>query len=259
VHAFSLLHDDIMDGDRTRRHRPAAWTVFGQSAAILAGDALLSLAGELLLDERTRGAHWAARCLAAATRRLIAGQALDLDFEQRQEVTLDECLTMSADKTAALLACACSIGAMLGEGPPELINELTAFGSELGVAFQLMDDILGIWGSPEVTGKPVLSDLRARKKSLPVVSALTAGTAASARLADLYRRPEPPSEDELREMARFVEEAGGRAWVEAEAAQRLEKAEKHLANADMDEEVRAHQRVPRDPHDRSRPPERMTA
>jgi geranylgeranyl diphosphate synthase type I len=239
VHAFSLLHDDIMDGDRMRRHRPAAWTVFGSSAAILGGDALLALAGELLLDERTRGAHWAARCLAAATRRLIAGQALDLDFEERQDVSLEECLTMSADKTAALLACACSIGAMLGEGETELINELTAFGSELGVAFQLMDDILGIWGSPGSTGKPVLSDLRARKKSLPVVAALTAGTAASGRLADLYARPEPHGEDELREMALLIEEAGGRAWVEAEAAQRLAEAERHLANADMDDGVRA--------------------
>ncbi|WP_395107975.1 polyprenyl synthetase family protein [Actinomadura sp. SCN-SB] len=239
VHAFSLLHDDIMDGDRTRRHRPAAWTVFGSSAAILGGDALLSLAAELLLDEQTRGAHWAARCLTAATRRLIAGQALDLDFEDRTDVSLDEVLTMSSDKTAALLACSCAVGAMLGEGPPALISELTAFGSELGVAFQLMDDILGIWGSPRVTGKPVLSDLRARKKSLPVVSALTAGTAASARLADLYARPEQHSEAELREMARLIEEAGGRAWAEAEAAQRLAQAERHLKDAEMKDEVRA--------------------
>lgn len=234
VHAFSLLHDDIMDGDRTRRHRPAAWTVFGPSAAILGGDALLALSEELLLDQHTRGAHWAARALAAATQRLISGQASDLGFEQLAEVSLDACVAMAADKTGALLACACSIGAMLGEGPTELVTELTGFGAEMGLAFQLVDDLLGIWGSPDVTGKPVLSDLRARKKSLPVVYALNAGTADSARLAELYRAPDPPSEDVLREMARLVDAAGGRDWAAAEADRRIETAERHLDRSGMD-------------------------
>jgi geranylgeranyl diphosphate synthase type I len=239
VHAFSLLHDDIMDGDRTRRHRPAAWTVFGPSAAILGGDALLALSEELLLDQHTRGAHWAARALAAATQRLISGQASDLGFEQRDEVTLDECVTMAADKTGALLACASSIGAMLGEGPTRLVTGLTGFGAEMGLAFQLVDDLLGIWGSPDVTGKPVLSDLRARKKSLPVVYALNAGTPDSARLAELYREPAPPSEDVLHEMARLVDVAGGRDWAAAEADRRIASAERHLDESGMDELVAA--------------------
>ena len=239
VHAFSLLHDDIMDGDRTRRHRPAAWTVFGPSAAILGGDALLALSEELLLDERTQGAHWAARALTAATQRLISGQASDLGFEQRGHVELEECLAMAADKTGALLACASSIGAMLGEGPTRLVTSLTGFGSEMGLAFQLVDDLLGIWGEPDSTGKPVLSDLRARKKSLPVVHALNAGTAESARLAELYGAPGEPSEDDLLEMARLVEAAGGREWASAEADRRIAAAEKHLAESGIDDEVRA--------------------
>ncbi|GAA1778473.1 polyprenyl synthetase family protein [Actinomadura chokoriensis] len=239
VHAFSLLHDDIMDGDRTRRHRPAAWTVFGPSAAILGGDALLALSEELLLDQHTRGAHWAARALAAATQRLISGQASDLGFEQCDAVSLDECVTMAADKTGALLACACSIGAMLGEGPTELVTGLTGFGAEMGLAFQLVDDLLGIWGSPDVTGKPVLSDLRARKKSLPVVYALNAGTPDSVRLAELYRKPDPPSEDTLREMARLVEAAGGRDWAAEEADRRIASAERHLDQSGMDALVAA--------------------
>ncbi|GAA1850195.1 polyprenyl synthetase family protein [Actinomadura bangladeshensis] len=239
VHAFSLLHDDIMDGDRTRRHRPAAWTVFGPSAAILGGDALLALSEELLLDQHTRGAHWAARALAAATQRLISGQASDIGFEQRDDVSLDECVAMAADKTGALLACACSIGAMLGEGPTRLVTGLTGFGAEMGLAFQLVDDLLGIWGSPDVTGKPVLSDLRARKKSLPVVYALNAGTPDSARLAELYREPDPPSEDALRAMARLVEAAGGREWAAAEADRRIASAERHLDQSGMDDLVAA--------------------
>ncbi|NKZ08797.1 polyprenyl synthetase family protein [Actinomadura latina] len=239
VHAFSLLHDDIMDGDRTRRHRPAAWTVFGPSAAILGGDALLALSEELLLDEHTRGAHWAARALAAATQRLISGQASDLGFEQRDGVSLDECVTMAADKTGALLACASSIGAMLGEGPTRLVTGLTGFGAEMGLAFQLVDDLLGIWGSPDTTGKPVLSDLRARKKSLPVVYALNAGTRDSERLAELYGKPDQPSEDVLHEMARLVEAAGGRDWAAAEADRRIASAERHLGESGMEDHVAA--------------------
>src|SRR6202453_5115627 len=111
VHNFSLLHDDIMDGDTERHHRPTAWTVFGVGGAILAGDALLALAQELLLESEMPHSAWAARCLSTAVRRLIGGQGSDLAFEKRDDVTLSECLDMAGDKTAALMACACSIGA----------------------------------------------------------------------------------------------------------------------------------------------------
>jgi geranylgeranyl diphosphate synthase type I len=239
VHAFSLLHDDIMDGDRMRRHRPAAWTVFGRSAAILTGDALLSLAGELLLEDSTPGRVRAARGLAIATRELIAGQALDLEFERRSDVSLDECREMSTRKTGSLLACACSIGATAVDGPAPLVAALSAFGSEAGLAFQLTDDLLGIWGSPEMTGKPVLSDLRSRKKSLPIVAALTRDTAAGERLARLLAGSDPLSEADLHEAARLVEETGGRSWAETEAKHRLDAAERHIADADMPSDVRA--------------------
>jgi geranylgeranyl diphosphate synthase type I len=239
VHAFSLLHDDIMDNDRMRRHRPAAWTVFGVPDAILAGDALLALAEEVLLDEDTLGSQRAARCVATATRRLIAGQALDLGFERRQDVTLNECQVMSMGKTAALFACSCVIGAVLCEAPTRLTKALSGFGSDLGLAFQLVDDLLGIWGTPEVTGKPVLNDLRSRKKSLPVTAALGSGTAASARLAVLLAQEEPLSEEQLVEAAGLVDEAGGRNWAETAADKRIASAEAQLMNADIPGDVRA--------------------
>ena len=178
VHNFSLLHDDIMDGDTERRHRPTAWTVHGVGAAILAGDALLALAQDILLEDTAAQGLWAARCLSAAVLRLIAGQGADLAFEQRDDVSLAECQTMAGDKTAALMACACSIGAIHVGAPPGLAMGLAGFGAHAGQAFQLTDDLLGIWGAPEVTGKPVRADLRARKKSLPVVAALTSGSDA---------------------------------------------------------------------------------
>jgi geranylgeranyl diphosphate synthase, type I len=239
VHNFSLLHDDIMDGDTERRHRPTAWTVYGVGAAILAGDAMLALAQDLLLEDTGPQGVWAARALSAAVQRLIAGQGADLAFEQRDDVTLAECLAMAGDKTAALMACACSIGAIHVGAPPDLAMGLAAFGAHAGLAFQLTDDLLGIWGAPAVTGKPVRSDLRARKKSLPVVAALSAGTGEAGELAALLAREEALSEDDLALAAGLVEAAGGKSWTEAEAATQLAAAHKCLAETSMPDGVRA--------------------
>jgi geranylgeranyl diphosphate synthase type I len=239
VHNFSLLHDDIMDGDTERRHRPTAWTVYGVGAAILAGDAMLALAQDILLEDKAPQGLWAARCLSAAVHRLIAGQGADLAFERRDDVTLAECQEMAGDKTAALMACACSIGAIHVGAPPAVAMGLAGFGAHAGLAFQLTDDLLGIWGSPAVTGKPVRSDLRARKKSLPVVAALTAGTPAAAELAALLRRDDPLSEDDLARAAGLVEEAGGKDWTENEAAAQLAAAHRCLAETPMPDGVRA--------------------
>ncbi|MFC7589630.1 polyprenyl synthetase family protein [Nonomuraea antimicrobica] len=180
----------------------------------------------------------AARAVNHATLSLLAGQALDLEFQDRDDVTREECLRMSRHKTASLLACACSIGVTAVAGPAPLAGALAAFGAEAGLAFQLADDLLGIWGSTEVTGKPVLSDLRARKKSLPMVAALTGGTEAGHHLAELLARPGQLTEADLRDAARLVEEAGGRAWAEQEAGRRLDAAARCLSDADMPADVR---------------------
>ncbi len=239
VHNFSLLHDDIMDNDTERRHRPTAWTVFGVGAAILAGDALLALAQDLLLEDGTPQGAWAARCLSAAVQRLIGGQGSDLAFEKRDDVTLVECLEMAGDKTAALMACACSIGAVHLGAPPTLAMALAGFGAHVGLAFQLTDDLLGIWGAPAVTGKPVRADLRARKKSLPVVAALNSGTPEAAELHALLTNPEPLSEDDLVRAADLVVAAGGKDWAETEADTQLAKANASLADIDLPADVRA--------------------
>src|SRR5258708_25127400 len=198
-----------MAGDTERRHRPTAWTVFGVGPAILAGDALQALENDLLLEGPARQAVWASGCVAAAVKRLISGQGADLAFERRDHVTVDECLDMAADKTAALMACACSIGAIYVGAPASTAMTLTAFGAYIGLAFQLTDDLLGIWGAPEVTGKPVRSDLRSRKKSLPVVAALASESQAGAELARLLATPEPVTEDQLLTAATLGEDARG--------------------------------------------------
>ncbi|HTU76404.1 MAG TPA: polyprenyl synthetase family protein [Trebonia sp.] len=239
VHNFSLLHDDIMDGDTERRHRPTAWTVFGVGAAILAGDAMLALANDLLLEEMAPGGPWGARCLSTAVQRLIAGQGEDIAFEKRDNVSLAECVQMAGDKTAALMACACTIGAVHVGAPPELAMGLAEFGGHVGLAFQLTDDLLGIWGATEVTGKPVRADLRARKKSLPVVAALASGTPEAAELAALLASPGELSEDELIRAADLVVVAGGKQWAEQEADSRLAAAASCLDSAGLPADVHA--------------------
>ena len=172
VHNFSLLHDDIIDGDHERRHRPTVWSKFGVGQAIIAGDALATLATQVLLDELTPARVRAASVLADATQAMIGGQADDMAFGSRPWVTVEECLAMERGKTSALLACALSLGAVLAEAPPSTVDALAEFGDHLGTSFQAVDDVLGIWGEPQITGKPAGSDLLAHKKSLPISLAL---------------------------------------------------------------------------------------
>jgi geranylgeranyl diphosphate synthase type I len=135
-------------------------------------------------------------------------------------------------KTAALLRCACELGAVYGGGRPTQVLALKRFGWHLGIAFQLTDDLLGIWGDPQVTGRAALADLRAGKKTLPVVAALAAPGPDSAKLADLYLRPEPLDDLDLCQVAALVEQAGGRTWARVAAEQQCRAALAALAAAD---------------------------
>jgi geranylgeranyl diphosphate synthase, type I len=224
THNFSLLHDDVIDGDLTRRHRPTAWNVFGSGAAILAGDALLTLAIEVLAASGHPAAQEGTRTLNTAILELIEGQSADIAFEGRADVGLSECVRMAEGKTGALLGCACALGALFGGGDPGQVERLGAFGQQLGLAFQLVDDLLGIWGDPAVTGKPVYSDLHSRKKSLPVVAALTSGTPEGHELATLYNQIEPLSGADQVRAAELIDLAGGRAWSQAQADDLLAQA-----------------------------------
>ncbi|MHA6800330.1 family 2 encapsulin nanocompartment cargo protein polyprenyl transferase [Bounagaea algeriensis] len=227
VHGFSLLHDDVIDRDTTRRHRPSAWSVFGTSAAILAGDALVSLATGVLADSEHPTALRGIRVLNTAVQDLIEGQIMDIAFEQRSDVDLPECQRMAQAKTGTLLATACELGALFGSGTSEQAQHLRAFGANLGLAFQHVDDLLGIWGDPAVTGKPAYSDLHGRKKTLPVVAALQSQTPAGSELAARYAQ-DALEHAELVESAALVESAGGRAWSRAQADQLLAEAQHHL-------------------------------
>ncbi|MCD0448441.1 polyprenyl synthetase family protein [Actinocorallia sp. API 0066] len=222
THAFSLVHDDIMDGDELRRHRQTAWKAYGVGAAVLAGDGLLALA----LDTLARTGHAeAVRRLTGVLVELVNGQAADTAFEDRawsgpHAVTVEEYTAMATGKTASLLGCAASLGWLLGGGDSAGAERMDAMGRHLGLAFQAVDDLLGIWGDPDVTGKAVHNDLRQGKKSLPVVAALRTDTEGLADL--LAARPD----DDARALraADLIEKAGGRRFTEELAERELTAA-----------------------------------
>ncbi len=236
VHNFTLLHDDVMDRDLLRRHRPAAWAVFGTTDAILVGDALQALAVRVLVQDPHPAAMPALDRLAGCMIELCVGQSTDCAFEQRTDITLAQCEAMALGKTGALLGTACAIGALYARAAPGAVAALDAFGRQLGLAFQFIDDLLGIWGDPAVTGKPAGADLLVRKKSLPVVAALTSGTAAGEELAALYHADLPADGAGIARLADLVERAGGRAWAQGQAADHSAKALAHLKAAVPDDE-----------------------
>ncbi|MFC4374568.1 polyprenyl synthetase family protein [Nocardia halotolerans] len=224
VHNFSLLHDDVMDRDTTRRHRATAWHQFGIGPAILAGDALVTLGFAGLAATGGRNADAATRVLSAAVLSLVEGQTADMAFEQRSDVSVEECVSMVDRKTGALFGCSGALGALAGAAGPGAIAGLQGFGNALGRAFQHADDLLGIWGDPAVTGKPAHSDLRNRKKSLPVVWALRSATPEAKALAEMYSRAEELSDADLVHAAELVESAGGRDWSRSQIDRLLASA-----------------------------------
>jgi len=217
VHNFSLVHDDIQDEDEFRRGRPTVWKVFGVGQAINSGDALLVLALDTALSadlsEETK--VLAQRALLSATLRMIEGQVLDLAAEGKP-LSVEGYLEMARRKTGALLGCALELGA-LAAGRPDLCELSIDLGEELGLAFQIRDDILGIWGDPGKTGKPVGSDLLRRKRSFPVSFAL----AKDPELLPLLSAPE----GNMAEILRRLSEAGAKEAAENEVKKRVQRAE----------------------------------
>jgi geranylgeranyl diphosphate synthase type I len=237
IHDFSLLHDDVIDGDPLRRHRPAAWTVYGVPAAVLTGDALLVNAIRLLSDSSADRIEPALHELLTALVDLMRGQSQDVAFEKALHVRAAEYLAMAEGKTGALMGCACALGGVLAGASPDRVAGLRDFGRRLGVAFQCIDDLLGLWGSSARSGKPVGADVSARKKSLPVVVALADDGPAGRRLADLYSGSAPLREAEVVLATKLIEEAGGREETEREAKRQLAAAMRALARAEPVPEV----------------------
>lgn len=231
VHNFSLIHDDIEDRSETRRGRPTMWKRWGMPQALNTGDALLILsqaAGHRLVDQGVTPTVTlnVLRELDAACLRLTIGQHLDLAFEGQDIVSEEAYLTMIGGKTSSLLATATSIGAKVADSAPATVEAYRNFGHHLGMAFQVLDDILGIWGEPAKTGKPASDDLRAHKKTLPVIH----GLEHSAEFRSLWEDP-GPAEDRLAAMRNTLEEVGSLEHARQLAATHTDQALAQLERA----------------------------
>ncbi|MEV7196416.1 polyprenyl synthetase family protein [Streptomyces sp. NPDC093510] len=231
VHDFTLLHDDVMDGDALRRHRPAVWSAFGTASAVLTGDALLVAAMREVAHSPAEFAAVAVQELVRALLDLVEGQSHDVAFEQTPEVSVARYLAMAEGKTGSLMGCACALGGVLAGADSGRVRGLREFGRRLGVAFQCADDVMGIWGRAARSGKPVGADLAARKKSLPVVAALAGSCSAAERLRSLYRSPHPLDAQEVQLAGELVEKAGGRQAAEEEARRQMSAALRALSHA----------------------------
>lgn len=177
LHNFSLVHDDIEDGDETRRHRRTVWNVWGVPLAINAGDGMFALAFAAMqrLSNHDVPPATILAALHVFTKTCVAlteGQYLDMDFERRAKVSVDDYLRMIAGKTAALVGASVTIGSLIGGATQDQAQALQQFGRQIGLAFQIQDDVLGIWGNPLVTGKAAGNDILRKKKSLPMLHAL---------------------------------------------------------------------------------------
>lgn len=215
VHNFSLIHDDVQDVSDYRRHQLSVWKVWGVAQAITAGDAMYALAHlEILKLSRqglsATGTLASSEVLGQTCRSLCEGQYMDVRFEDMQDVSVDAYLQMISDKTAALMGASTRLGAIAATEDESTIARLTSFGHHLGMAFQVHDDILGIWHSLDQTGKSQLSDLLRRKKTLPVIIGMTDANAYVRRaLSRLYAKPEITMAD-AEEIAHLLESCGAR-------------------------------------------------
>lgn len=212
IHNFSLLHDDVQDRSPTRRGRETAWTIWGEPQAINAGDALYTLAYLALVRLTPPGADpartlGALRVLGESCLELTRGQHLDISFETRGEVTADEYLDMIGGKTAALLAASARLGALTSGASDEVQGHYGSFGHHLGMAFQILDDVLDIWGDPALTGKQAAADIHQRKKSLPVLY----GLARSETLRDLYASDAAFDENTVARIVGLLADTGAQA------------------------------------------------
>jgi geranylgeranyl diphosphate synthase type I len=240
VHNYSLIHDDIQDRDLLRRGRPTVWSICGQAQAINVGNCLHAAAfaaclGRQRVPGNGTGVGDVIAALATASLKMTSGQRQDLMFETRDDVTVDMYVQMIAGKTAALMTCATYSGALLGYNGARAHPALPAyadFGRELGMGFQIRDDILGIWGMESHTGKPSGGDIRRRKKSLPVLLALQeASPGARAYLSTLYAMSTDLTGDQESNVRSILEECQAQALAQRHADLHAERALSALTSA----------------------------
>ncbi|MCA9932048.1 MAG: polyprenyl synthetase family protein [Anaerolineales bacterium] len=228
LHNFSLIHDDIEDNSPTRRGRDTIWKIWGIEQAINSGDAMFALA-HLSMSRLVNREVDAAIVVQALRRfdetcvRLTQGQHADMDFEQRDLVAVDDYVQMITGKTAVLLALCSELGALIAGAPPEIVTHYHQFGLALGLAFQVIDDILGIWGDETLTGKSAATDILTKKKTLPVLF----GLEQSEELQNLYQHEEANAAF-VQKVVTLLDNSGAYAFAKQKALTYSHQALTHL-------------------------------
>jgi geranylgeranyl diphosphate synthase type I len=231
LHNFSLIHDDVEDNSPTRRGRETVWKIWGIEQAINSGDAMFALAHLALVRLVERGVD--AAVVVQALRRfdetcvaLTKGQHADMDFETRDQVSVDEYLAMITGKTAVLISLSAELGALIAGADAATIDHYAQFGRSLGLAFQVIDDILGIWGDEARTGKSAATDINTKKKTLPVLY----GLAHSEALVQLYGQD--VDEGFVATAVTLLNQSGARDYARDKAAAYSKNALAHLKAAE---------------------------
>jgi geranylgeranyl diphosphate synthase type I len=232
VHNFSLVFDDVQDRDEMRRGRPSVWKLWGTSQAINAGAALEALVTRAVVDllparhvDRLRPAL---SLLSEAMLALCRGQVLDLQFEQRVDVSVDEYLEMVDLKTASLFEAGARLGGLAAGGGEASLERAGKFGHHLGMAFQVIDDMLGVWGSTAQTGKPAGSDLKNGKKTLPTLIALKGGAAGNRRVLRSLLTRARFTAAELETARAIIGQSNAEAVCRRQVGEHLAEARLHL-------------------------------
>ncbi len=236
THNFTLIHDDIEDGDTERRHRPTLWHVWGIPQSINTGDGMFALARLTLWDVVKEGVDTAiavrlGSLLDQACLVIAEGQHLDLSFETRDDISVGMYVDMISRKTATLMGCAAEMGALLGTHDAETIARLRSFGDAMGIAFQVRDDILGVWASTAELGKTPAGDIYRRKKSLPILHALEhAGTPDQQFLRQFYAQGAPITSAQVEEVLAIFARSRTQAYCSSFLAGQCRLAHEALAN-----------------------------
>ena len=235
THNFTLIHDDIEDGDVERRHRTTLWKQWGIPQAINTGDGMFALSRLSLwkvLNEGVEG-DIAARLGASLDRAcliLAEGQYLDISFEQRLDISVAMYIDMISRKTAALMRCATEMGAMLGTRDQQVIESLRNFGWAIGIAFQVRDDLLGVWASMEMLGKTQSGDIYRRKKSLPILYALEHASESDKHfLQSVYQQKDTLTDEQVRNVLAVFERTHTRDYCHEFLMQQCQSAYQALA------------------------------
>jgi geranylgeranyl diphosphate synthase, type I len=231
IHNFTLVHDDIMDNDEMRHGVLTVHKKFGMPIAILAGDVLYSKAYQVLAnsDLPAKEVNELVSRLSKACVDVCEGQLLDIKMAESKKIPSQaDYIKMIEKKTAALFDVSCSMGAICASGKKNDISKLSSFGKNLGISFQITDDLIGVMGDPKITKKPVGNDLREGKKSLPIVLAITKSKGNDKKIILKSFGNSKASKKEIEKAVKVIREIGIEKIVRKQALQYSEKAKKSL-------------------------------